>query len=183
MKTMIAKFPKEKILLASDDDREGEAIAWHVCEIFGLSIETTTRIKFHEVTKNALVNAVANPTIINMDLVHAQHARQVLDIIVGFKVSPFLWKYLYHDKSNSLSAGRCQTPALRLVYDNDIKNDGSREIVYKTTGVLQRTQYVPRLNHLIHLDSYNIRATYYICHRKRLCPYAKNYIKRVTLHI
>jgi DNA topoisomerase-1 len=135
MRTIITKFTKENIILATDDDREGEAIAWHICEIFGLSITTTHRIKFHEITKNAVINAVTTPTKLNMDLIHAQHARQVLDIIVGFTISPFLWKYLYHDKSNSLSAGRCQTPALRLVYDNDMKNDGKREVSYKTTGI------------------------------------------------
>jgi DNA topoisomerase-1 len=115
MKTIVSNFSKQNIILASDDDREGEAIAWHICKIFDLPIETTKRIIFHEVTKPAIQKSIENPTTVNMDLVHAQHARQVLDIIVGYKISPFLWKYLYNNKSNSLSAGRCQTPALRLV--------------------------------------------------------------------
>ena len=77
MKQTISKFSNENIILATDDDREGEAIAWHICEQFGLSVETTPRIIFHEVTKNALLKAIKTPTIINLDLVKAQHARQV----------------------------------------------------------------------------------------------------------
>lgn len=134
MRPIIAMFSKSNIILASDDDREGEAIAWHICEVFDLPIETTKRILFHEITKKAIVDAVNSPTVINMNLVHAQHARQVLDMVVGYKISPFLWKYLYHDKSNSLSAGRCQTPALRLVYDNDKEKSAGMETKYKTTG-------------------------------------------------
>ena len=136
MRQIISKFSKENIILATDDDREGEAIAWHICELFGLPIETTPRIIFHEVTKPALLKAVKTPTTINLDLVKAQHARQVLDVIVGYKISPMLWKYLYNDSTNSLSAGRCQTPALRLVYDNEIerKNKDNIQTYYKTTA-------------------------------------------------
>ena len=118
MRGVISGFSKQNILLATDDDREGEAIAWHICQLFGLSVDETPRIIFREVTKSALLDAVKTPTRINQPLVKAQQARQVLDVIVGYKISPFLWKYLYHNKANSLSAGRCQTPALRLVYDN-----------------------------------------------------------------
>jgi len=135
MRKIIAKFSKTNIILASDDDREGEAIAWHICQVFDLPIETTNRIIFHEITKPAIITAVNSPIKINMDLVRAQHARQVLDIIVGYKISPFLWKYLYHNKDNSLSAGRCQTPALRLVYDNEKeKHTSAIETRYKTVG-------------------------------------------------
>jgi len=119
MKKVIKSYKPDDIYIATDDDREGEAIAWHICQVFGLPVETTKRIIFHEVTKTALEKAVKNPTIINMNIVKAQKARQVLDLMVGFKVSPVLWKYLYMSKNNSLSAGRCQTPALRLVYDNE----------------------------------------------------------------
>jgi len=125
MRKTISKFEKQNIILASDDDREGEAIAWHICQLFYLPVETTKRIIFHEVTKPALIDAVKSPTIVNMNLVQAQHARQVLDIIVGYKISPYLWKYLYNNKENSLSAGRCQTPALRLVYDNEKEKEAS----------------------------------------------------------
>jgi DNA topoisomerase I len=105
-------------ILATDDDREGEAIAWHICQVFNLPIENTKRIIFHEITEGAIKNAITNPTIINMNLVYAQQGRQILDLIVGFKITPLLWKYIVANTKNSLSAGRCQTPALRLVYDN-----------------------------------------------------------------
>jgi len=147
MKKVIENFSKQNIILASDDDREGEAIAWHICKIFDLSIETTKRIIFHEITKPAILKSIENPTTINMDLVHAQHARQVLDIIVGFKVSPFLWKYLYNNKSNSLSAGRCQTPALRLVYDNEKEKNAGVETKYKTIGTFLEKRIPFELNY------------------------------------
>jgi DNA topoisomerase-1 len=149
MKSIVSNFSKQNIILASDDDREGEAIAWHICKIFDLPVETTKRIIFHEVTKPAIQKSIENPTTINMDLVHAQHARQVLDIIVGYKISPFLWKYLYNNKSNSLSAGRCQTPALRLVYDNEKEKEtgGGIETKYKTIGTFLQKRIPFELNH------------------------------------
>ncbi len=120
MKAIISTFRKENIILATDHDREGEAIAWHICEVFGLSVDTTPRIIFHEVTKQALQTAIENPRKIDMDMVRSQQARQVLDMLVGFCISPLLWKHL--NNNNTLSAGRCQTPALRLVYENDLKS-------------------------------------------------------------
>lgn len=133
MRTILAMFSKSNIILATDDDREGEAIAWHICETFGLPVSDTQRIKFNEITKTAILRAIENPIRIDMDLVKAQHARQVLDMLVGFKISPLLWKYLYNDKSNGLSAGRCQTPALRLVYDNE-KSKTPPDQSYRTRG-------------------------------------------------
>ena len=123
------------VMLAADDDREGEAIAWHVCKITGLPVDKTKRIIFHEITEPALKAAVANPTRINMELVRAQQARQILDLVVGFKVSPVLWSNLSFNTKTALSAGRCQTPALRLIYDNqkEIDNAPGRK-VYNTTG-------------------------------------------------
>jgi DNA topoisomerase I len=118
MRKVIKKYAVKDIYIATDDDREGEAIAWHICQIFGLPVDSVKRIIFHEVTKAALEKAVATPGLINMSLVRAQQARQVLDLTVGFRVSPVLWKHLYRNRESSLSAGRCQTPALRLVYDN-----------------------------------------------------------------
>uniref|UniRef100_A0A6C0JLD4 DNA topoisomerase n=1 Tax=viral metagenome TaxID=1070528 RepID=A0A6C0JLD4_9ZZZZ len=148
MREIISNFSKDNIILASDDDREGEAIAWHICQIFDLPVETTKRIIFHEVTKPAIQKAIETPTIINMDLVHAQHARQVLDILVGYRISPYLWKYLYSNKSNSLSAGRCQTPALRLVYDNEKQRENnSIETKYKTIGIFTQKRIPFELNH------------------------------------
>ena len=86
------------ILLAADDDREGEAIAWHICQEFNLPVETTKRIIFHEVTESALKKAVKETTILNMDIVHAQKARQVLDLLVGYKISPILWEKITYKK-------------------------------------------------------------------------------------
>ena len=106
------------VILATDDDREGEAIAWHICQQFHLDVLTTKRIVFHEITEKAIQNAVNNPGKLNLDLVNAQQGRQILDLIVGFKITPILWKHIMSNSKKSLSAGRCQTPALRLVYDN-----------------------------------------------------------------
>jgi len=148
IKKIISMFDKTNVYLATDDDREGESIAWHICELFELPIDTTPRIIFHEITKPAILHAVSNPVKINMNIVHAQHARHVLDIIVGFKVSPFLWKYIYSSKNASLSAGRCQTPALRLVYDKQ-KNSSATlqiEVKYKITASFFETNKVFQLN-------------------------------------
>lgn len=134
MRKVIKKYSADQIYLASDDDREGEAIAWHICQVFGLPVETTKRIIFHEITKGALEKAVGTPIFINMSLVRAQQARQVLDMMVGFKISPVLWKYLYRSKDNCLSAGRCQTPALRLVYDN-AQDKRDITLSYRITGL------------------------------------------------
>jgi len=131
MEKIIAGFSSNNVFIATDDDREGEAIAWHICIQFNLPVETTKRVLFHEVTKDAIQACIKTPTITNMNVVHAQHARQVLDILVGYKISPCLWKYLYHNKANSLSAGRCQTPALRLVYENDKQKTNELEEKYK----------------------------------------------------
>ena len=124
-----------EVILASDDDREGEKISYCVAQIFNLDINKTKRITFNEITEQAIQHAIKNPRTIDMDLVHAQQARQILDILVGFKVTPMLWKFINKSKDNSLSAGRCQTPALRLIYDNDqdIKQTEERK-VYNVTG-------------------------------------------------
>lgn len=120
-KEQISKLKKAikdaaEVILASDDDREGEAIAWHICQVFNLPIQSTKRIIFHEITETALHKAIESPTTININRVNAQMARQVLDLLVGYKLSPLLWKHV----KDGLSAGRCQTPALRLVYENEI---------------------------------------------------------------
>ena len=127
----------DEVILATDDDREGEAIAWHLCQVFNLSVETTKRIIFHEITEPAIKAAVAAPRTIDMSLVHAQQARQILDLIVGYKISPVLWTYVAH---TNLSAGRCQTPALRLIYDNykDIEGAGGATMVYSVSGIFTK---------------------------------------------
>lgn len=149
MKSCISGFSKSNVILATDDDREGEAIAWHICDMFDLPIGTTKRIVFHEITKSAIQKAIQKPSVIDMNLVLSQHARQVLDMIVGFKVSPFLWKHIHNSKTNGLSAGRCQTPALRLVYDNEqlLRDGGEPETKYKTTGYFFAKQLPFSLNH------------------------------------
>lgn len=135
MRGIISQFQCDRVILATDDDREGEAIAWHICDTFGLSLENTVRVVFHEITATAVRASLINPGRVNLDLVHAQFARQILDIIVGFRISPFLWKYLYHSKENGLSAGRCQTPALRLIYEMSKTVDApSDDRIYKVVG-------------------------------------------------
>lgn len=124
----------DEVILSSDIDREGEMVSFSIIELFNLPLNTK-RITFNEITEQAIQYAIKNPRTIDMDLVHAQQARQILDILVGFKVTPMLWKFINKNKDNSLSAGRCQTPALRLIYDNDqdIKKSEERK-VYNVTG-------------------------------------------------
>jgi DNA topoisomerase-1 len=137
----------KEIILATDDDREGEAIAWHIATIFKLDIKNTKRIIFHEITETAIKNALQNPTTINMDLVYSQQGRQILDLLVGFKISPILWKYIVSNTKNSLSAGRCQTPALRLVYENykDIINSPGKQS-FNTSGYFTSKNIEFKLN-------------------------------------
>ena len=126
----------KEVILATDDDREGEAIAWHICKTFNLSVLSTKRIIFHEITKPAIKTAINNPTVINMNTVNAQLARQVLDLLVGYTISPILWKHISRNTKGSLSAGRCQTPALRLVYEQQkLINSSPGKKVYETTGL------------------------------------------------
>ena len=139
-KQQISKIKKliseaSDVLLATDDDREGEAIAWHLCKVFKLPIKTTKRIIFHEITETAIKKAVQEPTLLNMNVVYAQQARQILDLLVGYKLSPILWEKISYKTKSGLSAGRCQTPALRLIYDNqkDIDMSPGRK-VYNTVG-------------------------------------------------
>ncbi|MBQ8022071.1 MAG: type I DNA topoisomerase [Bacteroidales bacterium] len=113
----LKKLAKEAdtVWLASDEDREGEAISWHLFETLGLQAEHTRRIVFHEITKDAILHAVENPRTIDMNLVNAQQARRVLDRLVGFELSPILWRKI----QPKLSAGRVQSVALRLVVDRE----------------------------------------------------------------
>jgi len=136
-----------EVYIATDDDREGEAIGWHICQLFNLPIETTKRIIFHEVTKSALENAVNNTTTINMDLVYAQQARQILDLIVGFTLSPLLWKHISRKSKQGLSAGRCQSPALKLIYDNQKEiNENPGKITYTINGYFTSNNLMFTLN-------------------------------------
>ena len=105
----------KKIWLASDEDREGEAISWHLCEVLGLDEEKTSRIVFHEITKPAILKAIETPRHLNMNLVNAQQARRVLDRLVGFRLSPVLWRKV----KPALSAGRVQSVAVRLIVERE----------------------------------------------------------------
>jgi DNA topoisomerase-1 len=112
----IAKKSGE-VWLATDEDREGEAISWHLCEVLGLDPVTTKRIVFHEITKPAIQSAVAKPRTVDMDLVNAQQARRILDRIVGFELSPVLWRKM--SMKNNLSAGRVQSVAVRIIAERE----------------------------------------------------------------
>jgi len=153
MRDIIERYPKENIILATDDDREGEAIAWHICQTFDLSLTTTPRIVFHEITKPAIQAGIANPRTINLSLVYAQHARQVLDLLVGYRVSPLLWKYIC--SNGNLSAGRCQTPALHLVYENERENSSKvMETYHKVNGeFFNNPRMSMELNHTFQEES------------------------------
>lgn len=107
----------EEVWLATDEDREGEAISWHLCEVLGLDPVTTKRIVFHEITKPAIQSAVSHPRTVNMDLVNAQQARRILDRIVGFELSPVLWRKM--SMKNNLSAGRVQSVAVRIIAERE----------------------------------------------------------------
>ena len=125
----------DEVIIACDADREGEGICFAICEVFKLNVTKTKRIIFNEITESAILEAIKNPITINMNLVHAQKTRQILDLLVGFKVTPILWKHISKTTEKSLSAGRCQSPALRLIYDNqnEINNSPGKQI-YNTTG-------------------------------------------------
>ncbi len=105
----------DTVWLATDEDREGEAIAWHLCEVLNLDTKTTKRIVFHEITKSAIEEAIKNPRMVDMNLVKAQQARQILDRIVGFELSPVVWQKVPGGKS----AGRVQSPAVRLLVERE----------------------------------------------------------------
>lgn len=118
----------EQVWLASDEDREGEAISWHLYEVLGLKPENTKRIVFHEITKNAILHAIETPRDINIDLVNAQQARRILDRIVGFELSPILWRKV----KPALSAGRVQSVAVRLIVEREREiNEFVSEAAYR----------------------------------------------------
>ncbi len=125
----LTKLSKDKtVWLASDEDREGEAIAWHLTEVLGLPVDNTKRIVFHEITKRAILEAIEHPRTVNMNLVNAQQARRILDRLVGFELSPVLWKKV----RPQLSAGRVQSVAVRLIVERE------REIIAFSTSPYYR---------------------------------------------
>ena len=125
----------DEVWLATDEDREGEAISWHLCEVLGLDPRSTKRIVFHEITKPAIEAAVKNPRTVNMNLVMAQQARRVLDRIVGFELSPVLWRKISTSNKN-LSAGRVQSVAVRLIAEREREiNNFLQSSHYKIEGL------------------------------------------------
>ncbi len=141
LKTIAGK--SEEVWLATDEDREGEAISWHLCEVLGLDPNKTKRIVFHEITKPAIKAAVESPRRLDMNLVNAQQARRVLDRIVGFELSPVLWRKI--SVKNNLSAGRVQSVAVRLIADREreinafeIQNSFKVEAVFTATDTTGR---------------------------------------------
>ena len=132
LKKAVKAVGKENVWLATDEDREGEAIAWHLCKVLDLAPETTKRIVFHEITKDAITNAVKKPRTVDMNLVQAQQARQILDRLVGFELSPVVWQKVPGGKS----AGRVQSPAVRLLVEREreiMKFEGSSQ--FKVTAL------------------------------------------------
>ena len=152
----IAKKSGE-VWLATDEDREGEAISWHLCEVLGLDPVTTKRIVFHEITKPAIRAAVEKPRTVNMNLVNAQQARRILDRIVGFEISPILWRKM--SMRGNLSAGRVQSVAVRLIVEREraingftatgsfkvegffkAKDINGKQVIFKAEGTKKNTQ-------------------------------------------
>ena len=132
LKKNVKAVGKDNVWLATDEDREGEAIAWHLCKVLDLPIETTKRIVFHEITKDAITTAIQNPRTVDMNLVQAQQARQILDRLVGFELSPVVWQKVPGGKS----AGRVQSPAVRLLVEREreiMKFAGSSQ--FKVTAI------------------------------------------------
>lgn len=161
-KKVISELKKEvkaadTVWLASDEDREGEAIAWHLAEVLKLDPKTTHRIVFHEITKNALDEAVKNPRTINMPLVEAQQARQSLDYLVGFELSPVLWRKV----RPQLSAGRVQSVAVRLIVEREAEIDAHQpESTFKLTAefVLSDSTVLPATSPKKHQNIDDVRA-------------------------
>jgi DNA topoisomerase-1 len=140
------------VIIAADGDREGEAIAWSLANV--LKLDNPKRIIFHEITKPALLKALENPTIINMNMVHAQQSRRILDRLVGYSISPVLWKYLSHEAK---SAGRVQSVVVKIIVDkeNEINNSISQSY-YKTTAHFDfGTEDIKQITGVLHLAKNN----------------------------
>ena len=143
------------VILATDDDNAGHFIAWSICKEYGLSISTTKRILFHEITEKAILEAMQHSSVINMNNVLAEQTRQILDLLIGYNITPLLWKNISANQENSLSAGRCQSPALKLVWQNyktsilnsnSTANSTASEIAYKVHGYFSSKNIKYELN-------------------------------------
>lgn len=133
MRLIIDRYNFKDIYIGTDDDVEGEKIGYDICSVFNLPITEVKRIYFNEITECALKNSIKNSRHINMNVVKSQQARQILDMLIGYNISPMLWKHIHHPKSKTLSAGRCQSSALSLIYDNAQKcNENRIDKSYRT---------------------------------------------------
>lgn len=145
LKKNVKAVGKENVWLATDEDREGEAIAWHLCKVLDLPVETTKRIVFHEITKDAITAAIKNPRTVDMNLVQAQQARQILDRLVGFELSPVVWQKVPGGKS----AGRVQSPAVRLLVEREreiMKFEGSSQFKVSAIFIHDNQEFKAELN-------------------------------------
>lgn len=159
----------DKVILACDDDREGEFIAWQVCKLFDLPPTTTTRIRFQEITQNSIKYALNHTERINMNRVYSSMSRQWIDYCIGYMLSPFIWKYIGSYPYEGLSCGRCQTPALELLYQNEQiceSNNKDENISYFiegkfTDGIYAKIQLVKSLYNRTLLNQFlNYSKTY-----------------------
>ena len=129
----------DDVVIATDLDREGEAIGFHIADVLNLSLNDTKRICFNEITKNAVVNAFKNSRNLDHNLFHAQQTRSILDLLIGFEISPLLWSSI----QPKLSAGRCQTPALRLIHEREKKiEDFKSNKSFQLTGIFNIYQKI-----------------------------------------
>jgi DNA topoisomerase-1 len=147
----------KEVIIATDDDREGESIGWHICDIFGLDVSSTKRIVFREITKRAILEAMKTPSVLNVNRINSSHARHVLDLLVGFKLTPVLWKHMRVPFASKISAGRCQSPALKIIYENSKEIKNSKQIhAYNTTGYFTNLCVPFELNCETHVDKNGI---------------------------
>ena len=153
------------VWLASDEDREGEAIAWHLSNTLGLKEINTKRIVFNEITKTAILDAIENPRNINVDLVNAQQARRVLDRLVGYELSPVLWKKV----KGGLSAGRVQSVSVRLIVEREREiNSFTPEQIFKTNALFLTKDNKP-INAILTKNFDSEEATKKISRKKYIC--------------
>ncbi len=145
LKKQVKTVGKDNVWLATDEDREGEAIAWHLCKVLDLPIETTKRIVFHEITKDAITEAIKQPRTVDMNLVQAQQARQILDRLVGFELSSVVWQKVPGGKS----AGRVQSPAVRLLVEREreiMKFEGASQFKVTALFIYDGQEFKAELN-------------------------------------
>lgn len=149
----------KEIIIATDDDREGESIGWHFCKLFNLDIHNTKRILFHEITETAIMTAINSPTKLNINIIRAQQTRQIIDLLFGFKITPMLWNSI--SSNNKLSAGRCQSPTLKIIYENnnEILANISKK-VFHTVGYFTKLNIPFKLNRLYESSS-DINSFFY----------------------